>query len=261
MTAMDADLGPDPLDAAGGPAEADPVDPAAAAREWEERRFWRAAFKLAGAAEMDNRLALALRGLEARSAAHGISRPAIWTLARRLLDGRPAIGTLRAELEGRAGTATAFWQPSDDPQAPTVLTLPVIDGGRSPWTWEDLPCCSELLALHPADPSRWWRLSGLVWCLGEDAIERAREAGDSLRLIRHPLDWARAGGEASGAACVLEWHPEGVHDLLLSANLPALVCDDVEHGESVLRRQREARPQGPAIEVAALGQDARTEAA
>jgi len=227
-------------------ADPDPVTPSDA----QARDRARFGVLLSTALESDTLLFQAFVALEKLAAVHGKRIDPHATLAKYLWTGRPAVGTARAEVSGRPGTADAYWQWADDPAgAVEVLTLPIVEV-IAPSVSPRPPRCLELLAIDAVDPRRWWRATGALWCLGEKAIEDARDSGAPMRLVRTPLDWARAGGAQSGAACVLDWHDPAAERLLLDRTVPALVADDAAHAKALRQRQRQIAPGIPKIEAA-----------
>lgn len=145
--------------------------------------------------EGGGRLSTAIRLWQVRQAlfdpprACGLRYAAAWLRA-----GRPLLGrwTVAPPAGGR-------WTLEDDGslRLQPILALPVID-----WTLAAPAACPEILALDPADPARWWALTGNVTVLGERNMFRD-PPGTPIELWRHPLDWLRAGGERSGSACLL----------------------------------------------------------
>lgn len=110
----------------------------------------------------------------------------------------------------------------------TMIIQPVSETGRP--GDRDL---IDLIAWHPARPSRWWMLDGLAEHLGPWPI------GDELRLVETPLAWLRD----VEALCLLNY---GRIDRLLE--MRRLVVPDREFGVRIYDALRELAL--PKIEVA-----------
>lgn len=163
--------------------------------------------------------------------------------------GRIPPAALRATLAG-VGRA--------EPEGETWL--PVPPGERRGWpavllpVWAGIPAdCFDLLALDPADASRWAARTGNVPVLSSDGlagfeISPWREAGPPgaagrIRLYRYPLDWLRAQPEAH-ACCVLDWASGVARDLLrlVDDGCIAPVCCDDAHAAEIRAMARPKRP-------------------
>lgn len=180
------------------------------------------------------------------------ARRACWTpglVAEALLAGYPLVGRARAVVCGRPGTPQAWWQA--DEAGRDVVTV-----AEAAWLPSGALAVDEVVACDPAEPARWWRLTGGSWALGESLL--APEHG-KLHLVRRPLAWARAGGAATALGCVLDWTAPAAIALLL-AEVDLVTCDPaegarsaadirVDHGEALARRVREARPRGAQVRV------------
>lgn len=58
----------------------------------------------------------------------------------------------------------------------------------------------DLVAFRSSDPRKWWLRTGNAYALGEHLLGLP----DPVRLVRTPVDWLAAGGDA---VCILDWSP------------------------------------------------------
>ena len=58
----------------------------------------------------------------------------------------------------------------------------------------------DLVAFRSSDPRKWWLRAGNAYALADYLLDFA----DPVRVVRTPIDWLAAGGDA---LCILDWSP------------------------------------------------------
>ena len=99
------------------------------------------------------------------------------------------LGQYQAPFGVMTGTVadTGLFEPGD---GPARVVQPVIVGGT----------VIDIVAWRTMCPDRWHLMTGLGWCMGEDAL--CPPPGHPVLLHSTPLDWLASGG---AGACVLDW--------------------------------------------------------
>ena len=113
------------------------------------------------------------------------------------------------------------WEPAGS-GGPRHLVFPVRDDG----------VLLDLVAWLPSEPPR--RLTGRGWCIGSPFL------GETIRVARDPLQWLQSPG---GALVMLD--PSLAWSRLRHA--PALVAEDVAHGDELQRLMQPPRWPGQVL--------------
>lgn len=153
-----------------------------------------------------------------------------------LFSGASVIGIERVETHIDGTWCTS---PSGRP----ALTIPVGCRGPKNIMWQEI---TDLVAVYPNKPEKWFFRTNLGTILGEEQFDYAPQYGQPVLLVSNPMEWLKA---ESHAVCILDW--QAIHAPFWFEGQKVL-CDTPQLAQ---RLKHALKPAQPRVSIRVLEQE------